>query len=326
MPPEEKLKVTTVSAIVPTFNRAHLLPRTIQSILKQDYPDIEIIIVNDGSTDDTNAVIRDLNQQSKRPIHAFSQSNSGCASARNHGLRMATGNLIAFLDSDDTWTPTAVSSLAETLETHHADFVYSPAIEVFPDGREILNVPVAAGRPTDLAREYFFSTNIRNGSVLFKKSVLTKVGTLNENLRHNEDSDFIQRLAIRCHGAYCNVPTVKVFHHKDNKSSDRVAISRALIQSAEKILSENPDFASTLGSSADQRIFSLKTNLIETLICNRQFSDVKCELKKMGPQYSELMTKIAMATNSPIPVKVKIAVKKALNKYKQFLTLKNQQQ
>lgn len=90
-----------ISVILPTYNRAAFLPGAIESVLGQTYQDIELIIIDDGSTDDTEAVVAPfLNDQRTRYIR---QMNAGAAAARNHGLSLRQGKYVAFIDSDDTW-------------------------------------------------------------------------------------------------------------------------------------------------------------------------------------------------------------------------------
>ena len=90
-----------ISVIIPTFNRAALLPRAIDSVLRQTYRSIEIIVIDDGSTDHTASVAAEYGNA----LRYFHQSNAGASAARNRGIREARGTLIAFLDSDDTWHP-----------------------------------------------------------------------------------------------------------------------------------------------------------------------------------------------------------------------------
>jgi GT2 family glycosyltransferase len=93
-----------VSVVVPTYNRAHLIGRTIESVLAQTYPNVEIVISDDGSKDDTAQVIaRDYGKDAR--IRYFKKENGGPASARNAGFEKARGEFVALLDSDDTWHP-----------------------------------------------------------------------------------------------------------------------------------------------------------------------------------------------------------------------------
>src|SRR5262249_23203018 len=93
-----------VSIVVPTYNRAYCLPRTIDSVLTQTYPHFEIVIVDDGSTDNTRELIEGVAARA-RPIRYLFQPNAGVCAARNCGLQAAKGDYIALLDSDDVWKP-----------------------------------------------------------------------------------------------------------------------------------------------------------------------------------------------------------------------------
>ena len=93
-----------VSVIVPTFNRAHLIGRTLRSVLAQSYPALEVIVVDDGSTDDTRATIARDYADDARVRYVYKQ-NGGPASARNIGFAQSRGEYVALLDSDDTWFP-----------------------------------------------------------------------------------------------------------------------------------------------------------------------------------------------------------------------------
>jgi len=130
-----------ISVIMPTYNRAKIIGRSIQSVTAQTYPDVELIVVDDGSTDNTSDVVAEYARNTTRSIVYHWKENGGCASARNKGLQIATGELVAPLDSDDTWAPEALTNLIASIGD--ADFVYSPAIEVYQDGRKKINYPVA---------------------------------------------------------------------------------------------------------------------------------------------------------------------------------------
>src|SRR5947207_692803 len=93
-----------VSIVVPTYNRAYCLPRTIDSALAQTYASVEVIVVDDGSKDDTAALVR-ARYGSDGRVQMISQQNAGVAAARNTGMAAARGDYVALLDSDDVWQP-----------------------------------------------------------------------------------------------------------------------------------------------------------------------------------------------------------------------------
>src|SRR3989344_4558112 len=222
-----------ISVTIPTYNRAHLVGKTVESILNQTYKNLEIIVVDDGSTDHTGEIISSYAKNATIPVRYYKKVNGGCASACNTGVNYSQGDCVAFIGDDDQFTPTAMESLHSALNNSQADFAFSPAIEVYPNGREKINYPVAAHLPERLAVEHFKDTNVRACSVLFKKKIFQDIGGLDETLKFNEDSDFLQKVALRYKAAYSNVPTAKVFHHATNKSDNFVGIYKALLKSTE---------------------------------------------------------------------------------------------
>ena len=103
-----------VSIIIPTYNRAKFLPTAIQSALQQSYPNIEVIVIDDGSTDNTKMALEPF----KDKIRYFATEHKGTAHARNVGMKAATGKYIAFLDSDDTYLPNKIEIQVSFIEEH----------------------------------------------------------------------------------------------------------------------------------------------------------------------------------------------------------------
>jgi len=289
-----------VSAIVPTYNRAHLLPRALTSIANQTHRDIEVIVIDDGSSDETDRVVHGISASFPFLIRYYRQPNCGRASARNHGLKVASGDAVAFLDSDAEWTPDALERLVDALEETGAGFAYSPAIEVDEMGRETIHRPVAAQHPERLARDHFECSNLRNGATLFRRSAIDAVGELDESLHHNEDSDFHQRAAIRCTAAYVDAPSVRVFRHGEPKTANRAAILRALLTSSERVLEQNPEFAKLLGQRSNQRVEEIRARLLDALILEGDFRSARRLAHEMETR-NDLGQRIALAMGSTRP-------------------------
>jgi glycosyltransferase involved in cell wall biosynthesis len=268
-----------VSVIVPTYNRAHIIGRTLDSILKQSYTNIELIIVDDGSTDATESVVAACTSACAFPVRYHKKSNGGCSSARNLGVSLATGDALAFLDSDDEWLPDAIGSLVRVLEQSGADFVYSPCFSQVKDSR-FVSYPAAAGHPERFAVEHFLTTRAYVCSLLYGKHVFAAYRN-DESLRYNEDSDFLQRVAISFRAAYLETPTAVVHYHEGNKSSNRVEINRALLKSAENILFAFPAFRKQLGPLALQRVAGIVADLAGELIIEKRFA----EARTLGASY-----------------------------------------
>jgi len=106
---------TFFSVIIPTYNRAHLIEKTIQSVLNQSYPNFELIIVDDGSTDNTEEVIHNI-QNTK--LHYYKIKNSERGAARNYGIDRAIGRYVTFLDSDDMYYPWHLSHAYESINNY----------------------------------------------------------------------------------------------------------------------------------------------------------------------------------------------------------------
>jgi glycosyltransferase involved in cell wall biosynthesis len=191
-----------VSVIIPTYNRASLLVRAVESVLVQTHRNTELIIVDDGSTDDTATILRGYGHQ----LRLFQQENAGPAAARNRGIAAANGDFIAFLDSDDYWLPTKLERQLRALE--HAGFS-SPCCLcdcsiVDPDGETTSAFAVA-----DIIPEYLESLWLNpaevlstrfvlfNQAIIIRRPVLDRIGYFDERLKlYYEDYDLALRLSL----------------------------------------------------------------------------------------------------------------------------------
>jgi glycosyltransferase involved in cell wall biosynthesis len=181
----------TLSVVIPTYNQASLLPEAIASVRAQQWPNLEIIVVDDGSTDDTKKVLNHLT--SDRGLRWFSQNNAGAAAARNRGIEAATGEWIAFLDADDLWLPAKLAIQFEQLETHRADFSFTDSRLRFANGHESeLRCPIFE---QPLFHQLLTGNLFGTPTVVLRKSCFKKVGLFDEQLSTGEDWDMWLRLA-----------------------------------------------------------------------------------------------------------------------------------
>lgn len=125
-----------VSVIIPTYNSKKYIRKTVSSVLNQTYREIEIIIIDDYSRDNTRSVIMDISEKDNRVKYIFQEKNQGAAVARNAGIQMAKGKYIAFLDSDDTWVPGKIQKQMEALRDGKP-FVYCAYDFVDGEGKQI---------------------------------------------------------------------------------------------------------------------------------------------------------------------------------------------
>ncbi|WP_127792773.1 glycosyltransferase family A protein [Agromyces sp. LHK192] len=165
--------MTYVSVILPTYNRARLIERAIGSVLSQTHRELELIVVDDGSTDDTAALVEQVGDER---VSFIRQENAGAPSARNRGVAAARGAWVAFQDSDDEWDPGFLESVVaraapeRVVFTSHAVIFRSGIIEVVPSGRvsnpgrTLLRGNIASMQtallPVDLARSNPFDTSL----------------------------------------------------------------------------------------------------------------------------------------------------------------------
>jgi len=193
-----------VSAVIPAYNSAEFIAEAITSILKQSTPVYEIIVVDDGSSDNTLAVVKGLSGN----IRYHKQDNRGPAAARNQGIKMASGDWIAFLDADDQWTPDKLKKQLATLsrypelhliagdmaEIDQDNHLLTPSVL---DKHQLLAVYLLEqGRPITHALSKLLHKNfIPTGTVLVRRETLLAVGLFNESIRYGEDLELWAKIA-----------------------------------------------------------------------------------------------------------------------------------
>jgi glycosyltransferase involved in cell wall biosynthesis len=185
----------TISVVIPTYNYARYLPEAIDSVLAQTYAPLEIIVVDDGSTDDTPQVLATYGEK----IRIIRQDNQGVAAARNTGVAAARGEYIALLDSDDLWLPRKLELQVARFESDPAlGFVHCGA-ETF-DGERTLGV--LADGMEGWVREAILSLDrvvipVPGSGTLFSKRVIDETGGFDVRLPPSDDWDLCYRIATR---------------------------------------------------------------------------------------------------------------------------------
>ncbi len=184
----------TVSVIIPAYNCGEMLREAVDSVRRQTYQDLEVIIVDDGSTDDTPEVIQAIAAEFSK-VRTVRADHRGVAAARNRGFAAARGEWIAPLDADDLWLDEKLARCMEYLASHkNLSIVYTPMKPVRMDGEpmEGHTKPCHAGR---LTRKLFRSIFIHTPAVVFHKRVIEKCGNLDESLPVSEDYEFWLRIS-----------------------------------------------------------------------------------------------------------------------------------
>jgi glycosyltransferase involved in cell wall biosynthesis len=225
-----------LSVIIPAYNRAQMIGDTIDSILSSGLEGFEIVVVDDGSTDRTHAVVSAMGF----PVQYIRQANGGLASARNTGFAVSRGRYVAFLDSDDQWYPGAVRTLVEHLDAHEdIPFIFGDAqmgspstgfvsfVETF-GGEAFRNLPSREIEPTVRCfdRGPFFHQLVRRnvvflGAVVMRREVVNQVGPFDAFPYGAEDWHFFLRLALRYDFSYCEGLAVAAYlQHSSNMTKD----------------------------------------------------------------------------------------------------------
>jgi len=185
-----------VSVIIPAYNRAHCIERAIQSVIDQTFRDVEIIVVDDGSTDNTKEIVKSIPDQ--RISYVRCEMNRGSGAARNEGLKVAQGKYIAFLDSDDEWLPAKLARQVERMDAEPPQVgVCFCGARIFKNGD--LNSPVAyvpkkAWEHGTFRRFVMGRMMFLTPTVLFRRVCLAKTGLMVPEMRRNQDGEFLLRL------------------------------------------------------------------------------------------------------------------------------------
>jgi len=175
----------TVSVIIPTYNSSGTLALTLQTVLRQDFTNFEVLVVGDGCTDDSEKVVASFGDGRLHWVNL--PSNSGGPSLpRNEGLRLAKGRLIAYVAHADLWFPWHLSELIDCIETSKSDFVYSLGVDLGPDG--VTGAFALTSRPRSLFE------NLSPSNWLHQKRLMEVVGSWSQDVKVGHDREFLERV------------------------------------------------------------------------------------------------------------------------------------
>jgi len=184
-----------VSVIIPAYNASVWIAETILSVLAQDYKDYEIIVIDDGSTDDTAVIVKRF----KDKVLYIHKQNGGQSSARNLGIRAARGKYIAFIDADDLWTKDKLRLQVELLESTNRQWVYSDALAFDNQNGNILYKfsEISKQFEGDILKNLYKACFIPMLTTMIHRDVFTTIGLFNENasMRNREDWEMWLRIA-----------------------------------------------------------------------------------------------------------------------------------
>lgn len=225
-----------VSVIIPTYNRAGYLCQAIDSVLSQTFRDFELIVVDDGSVDDTKKLLERYGDK----IKFFYQENKGVGAARNLGIVKARGEYLAFLDSDDYWFENKLQYEMDIIKQSKACFVHCSAFVELNAGQTKLIKPTLPARKfEDLLR----SNGIVTSSVILHKNCIEKVGLFDESLKIAEDYEFWLRILYLGNIALYLDKTLLIYRvHDKNISKNIEETKKYEIMICRKMLETNMYF------------------------------------------------------------------------------------
>jgi glycosyltransferase involved in cell wall biosynthesis len=215
-----------VSVVIPVFNGERFLREAVDSVLAQEYSPLEIIIVDDGSTDGTEALAKSLPE----PVRYLRQTNKGPAAARNRGIELAQGNLIAFADADDLWPQGKLElQLPYLIQDSQIDIVLGRIQQV------VLSTTSDGQTQSEEFAEPAFSVNL--GSAVIRRSVFEQVGLFDETMRYSEDVDWFMR-AREAGAAIVTIDAVTLLYrqHEQNMTRGKSAAELNVLQALKRSL------------------------------------------------------------------------------------------
>lgn len=220
-----------VSVIIPAFNYARFLGCAIDSALAQTYPNCEIIVVDDGSTDNTAEVVACYGDR----VRYLHQQNAGLSAARNRGIKAASFQFLAFLDADDELLPDMVNVCLRAFSKlpHEFGVVASEKIKIDANGGLLEGEKLIKKRGSDRevnSRDLLLRNRFMPSSVIVKKSVFHDCGNFDTTLRSSEDRDMWIRIGARHRIHLLSTPLVRIRKHSSNMSKNAVRMRKNMFR------------------------------------------------------------------------------------------------
>jgi glycosyltransferase involved in cell wall biosynthesis len=302
-----------VSVVIPAHNSSKFLAETIRSVLYQSFRDFEIIIIDDGSTDDTAKVASGF------PVRYFWQENRGVSAARNKGIELSQGEYIAFLDSDDMWLPQKLELQLAAIENAplagvvYSDLYYYDNTTCTTTGTFLQKRrrPPPRGKVLGEFIEYFFG---HPSTLLVRKNVFAQVGMFDETLHNCEDDDMLFRMASYCEFEVVPVPLVMYrMHDSGQKSREQETVTHYYILYLNKALQSpmlNDEMRMKLCKSLAERHFRYGELLIRRGRINLGTRELWRSIKADIPSFLSLIlafsSRIAVYTFALISTRAKV--------------------
>ena len=266
-----------VSVIIPTYNRVEVLPRAIASVLNQTYKDIEIIVIDDGSVDNTENVIKKYGDK----IHYVFQQNQGVSAARNNGVKHSNGKYLAFIDSDDEWLPNKLE--LQMKEFNYADAIGMVACKAFISSLHEGEIQLSNSH-LNTVETYGFYDVFKNPylgmpNIVLLKSIFNETQGFNESLKTAEDIDLFLRVSVNYKVRLINKPLTRVYETENSLSTstdsyqDNITVINQIHEEFKDLFVGHEALFSKVASE-------LYRNYALTLLWHKKYKDAELKLVK----------------------------------------------
>jgi glycosyltransferase involved in cell wall biosynthesis len=211
-------KMPTVTVVIPAYNAIRYLPETMDTVLNQTYQDFEVLVVNDGSTDETPNWVNQLSEKEPR-VRMVSQSNQGLAGARTTGVTNARGKYVAFIDADDLWELTKLEKQVQSLESNpQAGLCYTWTALADSEGKATGRV-IASHAEGDVWQQLTEMNIVCCGSTpMIRRSCFDDVGLFARDISPSDDWDMWWRISAKYPFTVIKEPLIRYRQHPNNSS------------------------------------------------------------------------------------------------------------
>jgi len=237
-----------ISIILPLYNGGEFIEKTLLSIGQQSFNNAELIIIDDGSTDNSIEIIKNVSSNSSslilKNLKIISQKNSGVASARNHGINMAEGEWLSFIDQDDIWFPGKLEKQIEIVEKTNASFCYTAFSRFYADGREVTKKNGSSDRKESLRLLASGKLFIPPSVALVKKETAEIEGGFNSDFIPSDEWDFFLKILEKYNPVYCPEILVKFRSHPTSTAKKQ---KRKIFEAQLKVIEQHTIIAKKTG-------------------------------------------------------------------------------
>lgn len=270
------------SVVIPVYNKAAFISETIKSVLAQSFTDFELILVNDGSTDESAKIIARFKDDR---IRYFEKKNSGASAARNFGIEQSAANYIAFLDADDYWYPDFLQETCNSIQNFPTEKIFAGAIEIEMPEKIFPAQYSFEKKPQAQLVNYFDgsqkTTAICTSCVAFDKSIFDEIGNFDTEIRSGQDTDLWIRMGLVYPVVFCSKILARYVYDPESLSKNN------------SYLGQNLNFSKF--SAEEQNNPKLKKFLDQ----NRFSFAIKCRLNNDSVNYDLFKNAIELSQLSP---------------------------